>query len=196
MLALTGRIVRDDGLAAAPPQPRPEGITGVGRASQAPRRRQGGDPGRRDGLIALMPSTDEQLAGATSRIDGGMEFGRAPAPRAANGLVERPPFPPAAARCTWTGVESSSSAPGGPPTASSANTWSQTPLRTQRTNRVYSVLDGPEPRAFAPGGSRCGGCGRLAECRRETPIGNSGRRCSNSRRETLGGRPKKGHVDR
>ena len=66
------------------------------------------------------------------------------APRALAGLVVRRPFPPAAERCPWTGVESSSRARGGPPAAaSSANTWSQPPLCAQRTNRLYRVLDGP-----------------------------------------------------
>ena len=144
MSALPGRIVGDDRLAPAPPQPRSEGITVVGRIRQAALGSQVGDQGRRDGYIALMPRADEQPTGAPSRIDGGMEFGRAAPPRPANGLVMRPPFPPAADRCTLTGVESSSSATGGPPAAaSSANTWSQTPLRAQRTNRLYSVLDGP-----------------------------------------------------
>ena len=80
MFALAGRVVGDDGLATALPQPRPEGITVVGRIRQATLGSQGGDEGRRDGHIAVMPRADEQPAGAPGRINGGMDFGRA-APR-------------------------------------------------------------------------------------------------------------------
>ena len=84
-----------------------------------------------------MARTEEPPAGAAGRIDGRVDLGRAPAPGAADGLVVRPPFPPAADRCALTEVESSSSASGGPSAAAtSANTRSHTPLCAQRTNRL------------------------------------------------------------
>ena len=131
MLALTGRIVRDDGLAAPAPQPRPEGITVVGGIGQAAFGRQLGDQGRCDGHIAPMARGGRAAGGARPAAStAAWDFGRAAPPGPPDGLLERPPFPPAAERCTWTGVESSSRAIGGPPAAaSSANTWSQTPLR-------------------------------------------------------------------
>ncbi len=91
-----------------------------------------------------MARAENQPPGATELVDRRMDFGGPPAPRAADGLLVRPPFPPAADRWALTGVESSSSATGGPPASDSlANIPSQTPLRAQRTNRLYNVLGGP-----------------------------------------------------
>ena len=91
-----------------------------------------------------MARAEDQPPGAPGLIDGGMDFGRSAAPRPPDRLLVRPPFPPAADRCALTGVESSISATGGPPALDSrANIPSQTPLRAQRTNRLYNVLGGP-----------------------------------------------------
>ncbi|KQT83729.1 hypothetical protein ASG51_16465 [Methylobacterium sp. Leaf465] len=66
-----------------------------------------------------------------------MDLGRAPAPRAADGLVLLPPLPPAAQRWAFTAVESISTWEGGPPAWDSvSNNPTQTPLAAQRTKRL------------------------------------------------------------
>ena len=62
MLALAGRGVGADGLAAAPPQPRPEGIPVGGGSGQAALRSQPSDQGRCDGSSAWVARADEQAA--------------------------------------------------------------------------------------------------------------------------------------
>jgi hypothetical protein len=63
-----------------------------------------------------------------------MDFGRAPAARAADGLIFLPPFPPEAERCAFTAELSMRSCAGGPPACASAwNKSTQTPLAAQRT---------------------------------------------------------------
>lgn len=66
-----------------------------------------------------------------------VDLRRAPAPRAADGLVLLLPFPPEAQRWTVTAEESISTWAGGPPAwASVSNSPTQTPLAAQRTKRL------------------------------------------------------------
>jgi hypothetical protein len=64
-----------------------------------------------------MAGADDQLPGAAVFVDGGVDFRRAPATRAANRLRFGPPFPPAAERWALMWVASIISAAGGPPAA-------------------------------------------------------------------------------
>ena len=90
---------------------------------------------------------------ATSETEGdrpavtvgqGVDFGCAPATRAADRLLALPPLPPAAQRCAFTTDESIRIVAGGPPAAARAWKMSiQTPFVAQRTKRLESVLCGP-----------------------------------------------------
>jgi hypothetical protein len=85
-----------------------------------------------------MARPDDQPPRAAGFIDRGMDFRSPPPTGPPNRLLLRPPFPPAADRCALTGVASSNSAGGGPPApARRVNTPAQTPLRAQRTKRLY-----------------------------------------------------------
>ena len=144
MFAFASRVVGDDRLTAAPPQQGAQRITIIGGIGQTALRGHIGHQFGPDRGVPAMARADDQPPRAAVLIDRGMDFSRAPAPRPSDRLLLRPPFPPAADRCALTGVASSSSATGGPPASDSrANTPSQTPLRAQRTNRLYNVLDGP-----------------------------------------------------
>ena len=144
MFALTGWIVGDDRLAASVAQPSAQGIAIVGGIGQTASRSQLGHYGRPARGIATMARADNPPPGAPGLVNRRMGFGGPSPTRPADRLLVRPPFPPAADRCALTGGESSSSATGGPPALDSrANIPSQTPLRAQRTNRLYHVLGGP-----------------------------------------------------
>ena len=75
--------------------------------------------------------------GPALRVADGVDLGRAPAPRAADGLVVLPPFPPEAQRCAFTAEESIRTWEGGPPArARVSNRSLQTPLAAQRAKRL------------------------------------------------------------
>ena len=80
MVVLAGWVVGDDRLAAAAPQPRPQGITVVSRIRQTPLGEQGGHQGCRNRGVPAMAGADDEPAGAAGLIDGGMDFGRAAPP--------------------------------------------------------------------------------------------------------------------
>ena len=64
-----------------------------------------------------MTGADNQLPRPPAFVDGGVDFGRAPATRAANRLRLSPPFPPAAERWALIWVASIITTDGGPPAA-------------------------------------------------------------------------------
>lgn len=68
------------------------------------------------------------------RIGQRVDFRRASAARATDGLIFLPPFPPEAERCAFTAEESIRTSVGGSPAWASAwNRSDQTPLAAQRT---------------------------------------------------------------
>jgi hypothetical protein len=70
----------------------------------------------------------------TFGIGQGVDFSRAAATGAADGVIFLPPLPPDAERCAFTAEESISTCAGGPPACASAwNKSTQTPLAAQRT---------------------------------------------------------------
>ena len=80
MFPLARRVVRDDGLAAAGPQPSAQRITVIGSIRQAAGRTQSGHQGGSHGGVPPMPRPDHQPPGAAVFIDRRMDFGRSPAP--------------------------------------------------------------------------------------------------------------------
>ena len=102
-----GRIGRDDGLAAALSEPAtqlgrvvgPVGDQALGRWDSP---EQFGCP---DQFVGL-PWRHSEGQGAAGGIGYGVNFGRPSAARSADGLLEVPPFAPAAERCALTWVAS------------------------------------------------------------------------------------------
>ncbi len=72
------------------------------------------------GAIGHLAAGQEEGDRAALTIGQGVDLGGAPATRAADGLVEFPPFPPAAQRWALTAEESISNSAGGPPAEASA----------------------------------------------------------------------------
>ena len=84
--------------------------------------------------IGDLAAGEQEGDGPAVAIGQRVDLGRAPAARAADGLVALPPFPPEAERCAFTAEESISTWAGGPPAL--ARAWkrsTQTPLAAQRT---------------------------------------------------------------
>lgn len=102
MFPFTRRVVGDDRLAAAGPQPGAQRVAVVGSISQTARWPQGGHQSGPNGRVPPMPRPDNQPPGAAVFIDRRMDFGRPPATGPPDCLVLRPPFPPAADRCALT----------------------------------------------------------------------------------------------
>ncbi len=135
--SFAGRIVGDDRRGTSVEKQASKGIAVVGAIGKTQGRRHGADEAGRHGRIAAMTRSDDQPSRSAVLVDGGMDFRRAAAARAADRLEIGPPFPPAAERCAFTCVVSSITAAGGPPaSANCTNIPSQTPLRAQRTNRL------------------------------------------------------------
>ena len=65
--------------------------------------------------ISDLAAGQQEGDGAAVAIGQGVDLGRAPAARAADGLLALPPFPPEAERCAFTAEESMSTCAGGPP---------------------------------------------------------------------------------
>ena len=104
---LSCRIGRDDGLASALGQPVPElaGVIGpIG--DQALRRGYTPEQGGRSDQIVGLPGRHGEGQRPAKVVGYGMNFGRPSAARSADGLLEVPPFAPAAERCALTWVES------------------------------------------------------------------------------------------
>lgn len=110
----------------------------VGAVGQAGlRRRQRPDQGRGGAQVAELSGRDDESDRPASAVDNGVDLGGAPAPGAAYGLGESPPFPPPAQRWALAWVLSSMISAGGPPAAAKASNASrQTPFFAQRTNRL------------------------------------------------------------
>ena len=84
--------------------------------------------------ISDVSAREHEGDGTATSIGQRVDFGRASAARAANGLIFLPPSPPLAERCALTAEESMRTSAGGPPACASAwNRSIQTPLAAQRT---------------------------------------------------------------
>ncbi len=104
---LSGRVWRDDGLAAAFGEPVAELGRVIGAIGDQPLRggdvlEQGGGPDQIVGLAGGHGKGD----GPADVVGYGMNLGRPSAARSADGVLEGPPFAPAAERCALTWVES------------------------------------------------------------------------------------------
>lgn len=67
------------------------------------------------GAISHLAAGRQERDRATQLVRQGMDFGGAPAARAADRLTVLPPFPPEAERCAFTAEESIITCAGGPP---------------------------------------------------------------------------------
>jgi len=104
---LACRIGRDDGLASALGQPVAElaGVVGpIG--DQASRRGYAPEQGGYPDQIMGLPGGHGEGQRPAKIVGYGVNFGRPSAARSADGLLEGPPFAPAAERCALTWVES------------------------------------------------------------------------------------------
>lgn len=100
-------------------------------------RRQGAEQFGGGSQVAQLTRRDDEGDRPALAVDHGVDLGGAPAPGAAYGLGESPPFPPAAQRWALAWVESSMTSEGGPPVAAKASNASrQTPFFAQRTKRL------------------------------------------------------------
>ena len=95
-----GRVWRDNGLAAMAFEPTAQARGIVGPVGEEPPWR--GDVGqelRRGGDIGDIAGGQQEGDRPSQGIGQGVDLGRAPAARAADGVTESPPFAPAAERC-------------------------------------------------------------------------------------------------
>jgi len=84
--------------------------------------------------VGDLPAGQQEGGRAAGAVGESVDLGRAPAPRAADGVVLLSPLPPAAQRWAFTAVESISTREGGPPAWDSvSNDPSQTTLAARRT---------------------------------------------------------------
>ena len=100
-------IGRDDGLAAALSQPAPElaGIVGpIG--DQLSGRGDASEERRHADQIVGLPGRQGESQRPPNGIGYGVNFGRPSAARSPDGVLEGPPFAPAAERCALMWVES------------------------------------------------------------------------------------------
>jgi hypothetical protein len=109
------------------------------------------------GDVAAAQAEGERPAGM---IDQGVDFGRAPTARAADGLAAFPPFAPLAARWARTAVLSIIATPGGSAhPASAAKTSCHRPRLLHRLYRLNTVVYGPysagKARQRQPSRRRC-----------------------------------------
>lgn len=103
MWVLAGWIWRDDSLAAALGQPVSElfgviGAVGYELTGRGNARQKRGCPDQVMGLAGCQSEGD----GPARSVGQGMNFGRPSAARPADGVLEIPPFAPAADRCALT----------------------------------------------------------------------------------------------
>ncbi len=100
-------IGRDDGLAAAFGEPISQAPGVIGPVTdQALRRGNAPEQGGRASQIMGLPGRHGERQGPAEGVGYGMNFGRPSAARSADGVLEVPPFAPAAERCALTWVES------------------------------------------------------------------------------------------
>ncbi len=96
----SSRAAGDDGLSALFGDRGAQPICVIGlvgkQPGEGPDRR---DQSRRNRDIASVAGREHQGPRPALIVRQGVDFGGTPASRSANGLVERPPFPPAAERC-------------------------------------------------------------------------------------------------
>jgi len=104
---LAGWIGRDDRLAAALGQPIAElaGVVGT-VGDQLPRRGDAPEQRRHADQIVGLPGGEAEGQRPSGMIGYGVNFGRPSAARSADGVLEVPPFAPAAERCALMWVES------------------------------------------------------------------------------------------
>ncbi len=97
---LSGWVRRNDGLASAVGQPiaEPSGIVGTIR-DQPFWGRYMGEQGRRPVQVMRLSRGQRERQRAADGVGQGVNFGRPSAARPADGLLEVPPFAPAAERC-------------------------------------------------------------------------------------------------
>ena len=104
---------------------------------QAAERIGGAHQGRGHADIVDVSGAEQQHARPSAVVDQAVELGRPAASGAADGLVEGPPFAPAAERCALTWV-ASIAAPSkiAAMTVRASNICSQMPCRLQRLKRL------------------------------------------------------------
>jgi hypothetical protein len=117
-----------------------QGVAVIGGIGQTQSRCEIANAFDGDRRIATMAGTNNQPPRSAMFIDGDVDFGGAPAARASDRLGFGPPLPPAAERWALIWVASSISAVATPHSARVWKIRSQTPLRAQRTKRLYSVF--------------------------------------------------------
>ena len=107
MRSLSRWIVRDDRNGPALAQEEPKAVAVVGGIGGAQARRwQAGKKGQNEAKIATLSGCYLDGERPALAVDNSVDFGRAPAARAADRVVEGPPFAPAAERCALMYVES------------------------------------------------------------------------------------------
>ena len=100
---LAGRVWRDDGFAAALDEPVPQlaGVIGPIGQQLARCRHEPEYGGGSDQVVGVACGQD-QSPGAAQLVGQRVDFGRSPATGGSDGVVEGPPFAPAAERCAFT----------------------------------------------------------------------------------------------
>jgi len=98
-----GRIWRDDGLASVFGQPVAEAASVIGAVGdEAPGYGDVSEKGGRTDQIVDLTGGHGEGHGTADVIGQGMNFGRPSAARSTDGVLEVPPFAPAAERCALT----------------------------------------------------------------------------------------------
>ena len=104
---LAGRIGRDHRLDTAPCQPIPQAVSVVCSVSEQPtRRRNRRQQFARRWQVMTIAGCDQEGDRPAAILGQRVDFGRAPTARAADRLLEVPPFAPAAERWALMWVES------------------------------------------------------------------------------------------
>ncbi len=104
---LAGWIGRDDSLAIALGQPVAELAGVISTIGNQPARRRNPSEERRGAdQVVRLPGGEGKGPRSAGVIGYGVNFGRPSAARSADGVLEVPPFAPAAERCALTCVES------------------------------------------------------------------------------------------
>jgi hypothetical protein len=109
---LAGGLWRDHRFGAAFGEPGAQAARVVGTIGEQPRRAWH-DREQRPGAIEIVGVASGKLEGEGPPliVAQGMDLGRPPAARAADGMTEGPPFAPAAERCALMCVESIATVP-------------------------------------------------------------------------------------
>jgi hypothetical protein len=99
-LADARRAGRDDGLGAALGNQLADGVAVVAAVGDEPAERPEGGQQRRCGRrIGSITGGQQDQSRPAGLVGGGVQLAGPAASRGAEGLLERPPFPPAAERC-------------------------------------------------------------------------------------------------